>query len=335
MNLLRSILSRFDRFTVGILTALALGLVLPCYGTGQVFFSGLSQTMILLLFFFYGLRISRQAIVDGFKHWRLQGMVLLCTFVYFPLLMLGLRPALEWMVGPTLFLGLLYVSCIPSTVQSSVVFTSIAKGNVPAAVCSASISSLAGVFITPFLVNMLFPTESLGNFVGLESVLNIAQFILLPFVVGQCAQRWLQQWALNHKSIVSLIDQSTVWMLVYTSFSAATIAGYWQQNEATDLLWLALACFLLLCLIHATIYFSSKWLGFTPADRYAIVFCGSKKSLTGGAPMMLALFGYVDNNYLLPLMIFHQIQLLTCSHLSRMWKRHQEEREQKLTSEHV
>lgn len=332
--MIRSILARFDRFTVGILTALALGLVLPCSGQGQVLFSGLSQTMILLLFFFYGLRISRQAIVDGFKHWRLQGMVLLCTFVFFPLLMLGARPALEWMVGPALFLGLLYVSCIPSTVQSSVVFTSIAKGNVPAAVCSASISSLVGVFATPFLVNLLFPTESLGNFVGLESVLNIAQFILLPFVVGQCSQRWLQNWALSHKTIVSLIDQSTVWLLVYTSFSAATVAGYWQQNDASDLLWLVLACFLLLCFIHATIYYTSKWLGFKPEDRYAIVFCGSKKSLTGGAPMMLALFGYVDNNYLLPLMIFHQIQLLTCSHLSRMWQAHQEQGEQHQASIH-
>lgn len=327
MNLIKSLLSRADRFTCGILAALACGLLLPCYGAGQVFFSGLSQTMILLLFFFYGLRISRQAIVDGFKHWRLQGMVLACTFVFFPLLMLGARPALEWMVGPTLFLGLLYVSCIPSTVQSSVVFTSIAKGNVPAAVCSASISSLAGVFVTPFLVNTLFPSTALGNFVGLESVLNIAQFILLPFVLGQFAQKWLQEWALNHKSIVSLIDQSTVWMLVYTSFSAATVAGYWQHHNGSELIWLALACFLLLCFIHATIYYSSKFLGFSRADRYAIVFCGSKKSLTGGAPMMLALFGYVDNNYLLPLMIFHQIQLLTCSHLSRMWKKHGEEQQ--------
>lgn len=329
MNCLRSLLSRLDRFTCGILVALCCGLLLPCYGVGETFFSGLSQTMILLLFFFYGLRISRQAIVDGFKHWRLQLMVLCCTFVYFPLLMLGLRPALEWMVGAPLFLGLLYVSCIPSTVQSSVVFTSIANGNVPAAVCSASISSLAGVFVTPFLVNILFPTTALGNYVGWESVLNIAKFILLPFILGQFAQRWLQAWALKHKFIVSLIDQSTVWMLVYTSFSSATIAGYWQKHDTIELVWLALTCFLLLCIIHATIYFSSQFLGFSRPDRYAIVFCGSKKSLTGGAPMMLALFGVVNNDYLLPLMIFHQIQLLTCSHLSRMWKKYGEELEQR------
>lgn len=321
MSFLRHIAAHLDRFTTGILLSVVLGLLLPCQGAGAWFFEHLTDIAITMLFFLYGVKLSRQSVVDGLLNWRLQSMVFLFTFVFFPVVIPLLKPVFAPFVGASLYMGLVYVACLPSTVQSSIAFTSVAGGNVPAAVCSASVSSLLGVFLTPLLVSLLFSTGAGGAEVGLDTILNICYQILLPFALGQAAQRWLRPWVLAHKPIIGWNDQGTIWLVVYTSFSNATRSGHWQQLEWSQLGWLILTCFILLCGIHACTYFSSKWLGFNREDRITIVFCGSKKSLAVGAPMMLAIFGKLDNDLLLPLMMFHQVQLMTCAHLARLWQR--------------
>ena len=204
--------------------------------------------------------------------------------------------------------------------QSSIAFTAVAGGNVPAAVCSASVSSLLGVFLTPLLVGILFTQSNTGSAeVGLDTVLKICYQILLPFVLGQLSQRWLRNWVSKHKSLIKWNDQGTIWLVIYTSFSNATANGYWQQLEWNYLLGLILACCIILGMTFAATYYSSCRLGFNREDRITIVFCGSKKSLAVGAPMMLAIFGELDNNLLLPLMVFHQVQLMACAQLARLW----------------
>jgi sodium/bile acid cotransporter 7 len=48
------------------------------------------------------------------------------------------------------------------------------------------------------------------------------------------------------------------------------------------------------------------------------MFCGSKKSLITGIPMANVLFAGQDLGLIvLPLMIFHQIQLMACAALAR------------------
>lgn len=321
MSFLRKIFAFLDLFTMGILACAGLGLVLPCHGAGTTFFEGLTNAAIVLLFFLYGVKLSRKSVIEGFLHWRLQAVVFFFTFVFFPLFIPMTRPLLEPLVGASLFMGLVYVACLPSTVQSSIAFTSVAGGNVPAAVCAASFSSLLGVFLTPFLVSLLFATNGGGMEVGLDSVVKICSQVLLPFVLGQLAQRWLRPWVHAHKKLIGYNDKGTIWLVVYTAFSGATAGGYWAQLEWQQLGGLIAACLGLLCCIHATTYGVSRLLGFSRADRITIVFCGSKKSLAVGAPMLLAIFGTLDNNLLLPLMIFHQVQLMTCAHLAKMWKR--------------
>lgn len=321
MSIVRKLFAAFDLFTTGILACVVLGLVLPCHGAGEVFFKGLTNAAIVLLFFLYGVKLSRQSVAEGFLHWRLQAMVFFFTFVFFPLFIPLARPLFEPLVGASLSMGLLYVACLPSTVQSSIAFTSVAGGNVPAAVCSASVSSLLGVFLTPFLVSVLFATNGGGAEVGLDSVVSICSQVLLPFVLGQLAQPWLRAWVHRHKKLIGYNDKGTIWLVVYTAFSDATAGGYWAELQWQQLGGLILTCFLLLCCVHATTYFSSLLLGFKRADRITIVFCGSKKSLAVGAPMMMAIFGSLDNNLLLPLMMFHQVQLMTCAHLARRWQR--------------
>ncbi|MBR3903864.1 MAG: bile acid:sodium symporter [Akkermansia sp.] len=318
---MRKILSHFDVFTTGILTSLLLGIVIPCQGSGAVFFDWLTNAAIVLLFFLYGVKLSRKSVVEGLLNWRLQSMVFAFTFVFFPIVIPLLRPVLEPMVGASLFMGLVYVACLPSTVQSSIAFTSVAGGNVPAAVCSASVSSLLGVFLTPFLVSLLFSTSGTGAQVGLDTVLKICYQILLPFIAGQLSQPLLRKWVLGHKTLIGWNDKTTIWLVVYTAFSNATSGGYWSQLEATRLGGLVVACLLILCLTFAATWYSSKLLGFKREDCITIVFCGSKKSLAVGAPMMLAIFGTLDNNLLLPLMVFHQVQLMLCAHLARLWQR--------------
>ena len=310
-----------DRFTIGIILSILLGLFLPCSGVTADVFGWITHAAIILLFYLYGLKLSRKAVWEGVTHWRLQAMVLFFTFAFFPLITTACKPLLEPLVGASLFGGLLYIACLPSTVQSSIAFTSIAGGNVPAAVCSASISSLMGVFLTPLLVGLLFSQESSGGTsVGLDAILTISYQILLPFALGQLTQRWLKPWVDSHRSLISLNDQLTIWLVVYTSFSNATIHGYWGRLDAWHLGGLIAACLILLAIIQLTIYICCKLLHFNRADSVAILFCGSKKSLAVGAPMMLAIFGTLDNNLLLPLMVFHQVQLMLCAHLAARWK---------------
>lgn len=314
---------RIDRFTTGIILAVLLGLLLPCRGAGAAVFTWLTAAAVVLLFFLYGVKLSRASVWAGLLNWRLQTLVVLSTFVLFPLVVPLLRPVLEPLVGAALFAGLLYVACLPSTVQSSIAFTSVAGGNVPAAVCSASVSSLLGVFLTPLLAGILFSTTAVGDNagIGLHTVLNICGQILLPFALGQLAQPLLQPWVTAHAPLIKWNDQATIWLVVYTAFSGATAGGYWQQLGMLHLLGLVAASGVILALVQGILYALCRALRFSHGERVAIIFCGSKKSLAVGAPMMLAIFGQFDNNLLLPLMIFHQVQLMVCARLAAIWKR--------------
>lgn len=310
-----------DVFTTGIIISVVLGLLIPCQGSVAVGFDYLTNAAIILLFFLYGAKLSRESVIAGLLNWRLQLLVFLFTFIAFPVVVPLLRPLCEPLVGAALFSGLLYVACLPSTVQSSIAFTAVAGGNVPAAVCSASVSSLLGVFLTPFLVGLLFSTSTSNADIGVNTILQICYSILFPFLLGQILRKRLLNWVHKNKSLIRRNDQATIWLVIYTSFSNATANGYWHQLDARHLAGLVFISLVLLLIIQASAWLLCKMFRFNREDRIAIIFCGSKKSLAVGAPMMLAIFGKLDNNLLLPLMIFHQVQLMVCAHLARRWQR--------------
>ncbi len=316
-------LPKLDRFTIGLLLSVSLGLLLPCVGVWDMVFSLLSDSAIILLFFLYGARLSRKSIWEGITHWRLQGLVALSTFVLFPLMGLAFRPLWELALGQELSLGMLYVCMLPSTVQSSITFTSIAKGNVAAAICSASISSLLGVFLTPLLVGLVWSTQ--GGGVDFSTFIDICLIILVPFVVGQFAQRWIGAWVIHHKHITSWTDHSTIWLVVYTAFSHAINEGMWSSLPIFALVKVLGFCAVLLFLVLVITYYGAKKLGFSREDQLAIVFCGSKKSLATGIPMMNVIFaGFALGQLMIPVMIFHQLQLMVCAILARRWGRSHE-----------
>jgi len=239
------------------------------------------------------------------------------TFIVFPLLGLALNPLSGWLLTPSLYAGILFLCTLPSTVQASVVFTSIAGGNVAAALCAASLSSMIGMVLTPLLVSLLLRTHGGGSLHGLGS---IALHLLLPFLAGQLLQSRISDWMKRHDHVVSLVDRGSVLLMVYGAFSAATLSGAWSRIPAFSLFVLAIINAALLATMLASTTFSARRFGLSREDEIAIVFCGSKKSLVTGIPMANALFaGASIGPVVLPLMIFHQLQLMACAALARRY----------------
>lgn len=317
----------FDRFTLTLVAVVTIATLFPAYGQGAVFFKHLTSVAIALLFFMHGAKLSRQAIVAGAMHWRLHAVVFTWTFVVFPILGWVLRPVLVPLLGMPLYIGVLYLCVLPGTVQSAIAFTSIARGNIPAAVCAASASSILGIVITPLLLQLLLEadTSALGTGSLLQSIGRISMEILLPFVVGHLMRPWLGQWMDGHRRLVRNVDQSSILLVVYTAFSESVIGGLWHQVDTMSLAMLVVVCIVLLVFVLCLNTWSTRRMGFGREDEVTIVFCGSKKSLATGVPMAGVLFSAgAIGPVLLPLMIFHQIQLMVCAVLAQNYLRKSE-----------
>src|SRR5450830_480434 len=187
-------------FTLALLGTISLASFLPVRGSAAQGFEWLTTAAITLLFFLHGAKLSRAAVVAGLDHWRLHLLVFACTFVLFPIMGLLLKPLFSVMLTPDLAVGMLFLCTLPATVQSSIAFTAMARGNVAAAVCSASASSLIGVFITPLLVGWLVVPGGVSGSSNLEAVGRIMLQLMLPFVVGQLLQPWVCGFVTRHAS---------------------------------------------------------------------------------------------------------------------------------------
>ncbi len=314
----------FDRFTVALVATVVIASVLPCQGAAAHVFAIITNIAIALLFFLHGAKLSREAIVAGLTHWRLHLLVFLCTFAMFPLLGIVLRPLAAPFIGTQLALGLLFLCTLPSTVQSSIAFTSIARGNVPAAVCSASFSSLIGIVLTPLLVSALIhvPGTAAGTDAATTSdkIVDIVLQLFVPFVAGQIARGFIGGFIDRHRMLVNLVDRGSILLVVYTAFSAAVVEGLWHRVSASALFALAVICCVLLAIALIATDQLGKRLGFSREDRITILFCGSKKSLASGVPMANVLFASsLVGTLVLPLMVFHQIQLMVCAVLAQCY----------------
>ena len=313
-----------DNFTLSLIGTLVVASLLPCRGVAAATVDDLTNVAIALLFFLHGAKLSREAVMAAASHWRLHVLVLLITFVVFPLFGLAFKPLLSPLVTPTLYAGILFLCTLPSTVQSSIAFTAMAKGNVPAAVCSASASSIIGIFVTPLVVSVVLSSHvRLGS--AWRNVGEIVLQLFVPFVCGQVLRPLVGGWIQRNESIVSGVDQGSILLIVYSAFSEAVGEGLWRQVPPSALAGLLVADSVLLAAALITTALVSKWLGFERADRVTIVFCGSKKSLSQGIIIAKVIFAsHVVGAAILPLMIFHQIQLMVCAALAQRWGRRAE-----------
>ncbi len=319
MSAFTSFLNRIkpDNFTLALLATVAVATVLPCTGRAAAVFSDITAIAIGLLFFLHGAKLPREAIIAGMTHWRLHCTVLCFTFVLFPVLGLLMKPLALAVLTPELYLGMLFLCMLPSTVQSSIAFTAMGRGNVPAAICSASASNFIGIFITPLLVSAFVMQGAAGRSAG-DAVLAIVIQLLLPFIAGQLMRRWIGAWVDRHKPVLKYVDQGSILLVVYTAFSEAVSEGIWSKLGVPSLVALVAVCCVLLAVVLWLTGYVSRRLGFSREDEITIVFCGSKKSLASGVPMAKVLFATSSlGMVILPLMLFHQIQLMVCAVLAQ------------------
>ncbi|MEU1212081.1 bile acid:sodium symporter family protein [Streptomyces sp. NPDC005790] len=305
----------FDPYILALIGTVVLAALLPVSGTGADVAGGASTGAVALLFFLYGARLSTAEMLDGLKHWRLHLTVLACTFVVFPLFGLAGHGLVPHVLTPQLQEGLLFLCLVPSTIQSSIAFTSMARGNVPAAICAGSFSSIAGILLTPLLAAALLGGSG-GGF-SADSLLKIVLQLLAPFLAGQLLRRWVGGFIGRHRTVLGYIDRGSILLVVYTAFSEGMVAGVWHQVTPLRLGALLGAEAVLLALMLAVSWYGAKRLGFGREDRIAIQFAGSKKSLAAGLPMASVLFGAHASLAVLPLMLFHQMQLMVCAVIAK------------------
>jgi sodium/bile acid cotransporter 7 len=309
-----------DPFLLILLADLAIATVLPCRGPAASFFAWFANAVIGLLFFLHGAKLSREAIWAGIGHWRLHLLVAASTFLLFPILGLAVRALGHGWVDPGMTAGILFLCLLPSTVQSSIAFTSIAKGNTPAAVCSATLSNVAGIFITPVLVGIFMGARAKGGGISFHSIEDIALQLLAPFIAGHLSRPLTAKLLQRFKSLVSLVDRGSILVVIYTAFSAAVVEGIWSKVSPADIAMVLVICAMLLTVVISATTWSARALGFSREDEIAIVFCGSKKSLASGVPMAGVLFpAAAVGAMIVPLMLFHQMQLMVCAVLARRY----------------
>ncbi|MES2495803.1 MAG: bile acid:sodium symporter family protein [Pseudomonadota bacterium] len=313
------VLRFLDPYIVLMIATMAIAALLPARGVGAQIAGGAADAGIIFLFFLYGARLSPQAALGGLTHWRLQLAVLLSTYALFPLLGIAVAGLAPQSLSSVLKTGIVFLCLLPSTVQSSIAFTSIARGNVPAALCAASASNILGVFITPLLAGWLLQRGGIA--LSFDQVTDIVLQLLVPFVAGQLLRRWIGHWVQDHKAVLSYADRGSILLIIYVAFSKGMVDNVWAQIGATDMLLLSVILIgLLTTVLILTYLIGRKLMRLSIEDEIVLLFCGSKKSLASGLPMATVLFpGPQLGLLILPLMLFHQLQLIVCAILARRY----------------
>ena len=310
-----------DTFILLLLATVGFALLVPAQGVAAGIVDTTTKFAIALLFLLYGVRLSPAEAWQGLRHWRLHLMVLSVTFVVFPLLGLATRALVPTVLTADLYSGVLFLCLVPSTVQSSIAFTSIARGNVSAAVVSATLSNMLGVVVSPLLVVALMSTTGGVRFDG-SAVLDIVLQLLAPFVTGQLLRPWLATWVHRHAVLTRVVDRGSILLVVYAAFSVGMAEHVFGSVTGWRIAAVAAVCTGLLAVVLVLTTVMGRVFRLDRGDSVVLLFCGSKKSLASGLPMALVLFGSASVGLIvLPLMLFHMIQLMVCAAIANWMSR--------------
>lgn len=313
---------KIDGFVLAMLGAVALALAMPWLGSedGPLHLGLVTTIGIGIVFFLHGAALSPAAVKAGAANWRLHLVVHGSTFLLFPAIGAVLFFGLKGLLAPEIRLGIFYLCALSSTISSSVAMTAIGRGNVPAAIFDATLSGLLGMVLTPLLVSLVATTAT-GHLPVLPAIWDVMNTLLLPFAAGQLLRPWIGGFVTRNKSWTSRADRFVILLIVYAAFCESTAAGLWSRYAPATLLVIAFLVLLLLGSVIVLTTLVSRLLGFSRADEVTAVFCGSKKSLANGAPIARVLFGQNPalGMIVLPLMMYHQAQLIVCSILARRY----------------
>ncbi len=311
-----------DKFVLTMLCIVLLAFLFP-YPASPDFFIDLTlvtQIGIALVFFLHGANLEPSKLVASLKNWKAHGLTQATTFILFPVLGLAIYYSTGDVLAKELRLGIFFLTALPSTISSSIAMTALARGSVPVAVFNATLSSLFGMIVTPTLI-ALVSTSALGNMSLLSSVQDIAQTLLAPFILGQLARPIIKKVISKHKWILNRLDRGVILLIIYVSFAKSTIENVWSQFSAMQFGLTAIIVLTILALTITTTTFLARKLNLSLEDEIAAVFCGSTKSLANGAPIAQILFAGSPQLALimLPLMLYHQLQLIACATLARKY----------------
>jgi sodium/bile acid cotransporter 7 len=304
-----------DPFIPILLATLALATLFPASGHAAEQLSTVATAAVMLLFFLHGVKLPRENLVAALVNWRLHLFILGTTYVVFPLIGLAITKLWPALLPANLWAGVLFLCALPSTVQMSIAFTSMARGNVAASVTSAAASNLLGIVLTPLLAGLLLHAQ--GGEVSLTGIWKVVKQLLLPFVAGHLLRPLLADWAAHRKQLISWTDRLTILLAVYSAFSAAVIDGIWSRLPLTTLLITALVCAAMLAMVMLFTHHGARLAGFPPDERRSALYCGSFKSVVSGVPMARVLFPSAEiGAMILPLMMYHQMQMMVSATLA-------------------
>jgi sodium/bile acid cotransporter 7 len=316
-----------DLFVMLMIVSMVLGFLLPEIGAndGPLHLGLVTKLGISLVFFLHGANLARQSLIAGVKNWRVHALIQATTFIVFPIFGLGLYSGLHGVMDESRRLGFFFLAALPSTISSSVAMTALARGNVPVAVFNASLSGLLGLVLTPAMISLVTVTGA-AQFSLMDAVINIALILLLPFFVGQLVRPLIKTWLTDNKSFVSFMDRGVILLIVFTSFASSTASGIWSSFAIAEFAILLVLVFVLLAVAFGFTIFASRRIGLAVEDEIATVFCGSTKSLATGAPIAQVLFAGSPflGVILLPLLLYHQFQLVICALLAQRYAKREE-----------
>ena len=307
---------RIDNFVLAIIVVIIVAYFFPRWGSEEspVPMDLIGSIGVSLIFFFYGLKLSPEKLSNGLKNWRMHVLVQTSTFLIFPLIILAFYPFVKSGQGYTTWLSFLFLAALPSTVSSSVVMVSMAKGNVPAAIFNASISGLIGIAITPLWMGIFLQHSTDDYHLG-TIYLKLITEILAPVLIGMALQKRWGRLAQTYNRQLSTFDKSVILLIIYKSFASSFEKKLFSSVGVVDLLFVSLGTVALFHLVYFLTGYLSKQLRFNTEDRIAAQFCGTKKSLVHGTVFSKILFppSFPVGVILLPLMLFHAIQLFIIS----------------------
>lgn len=275
-----------------------------------------------LIFFFYGLKLSLNDIKVGLSNYRLHILVQCCTFILFPLIILLAKPVLENWIGDLLWVGLFFLAVLPSSVSSSVVMVSLARGNVPAAIFNASISGLIGVVVTPLWLGLVVNEVQGISFTEVFSKLIIQ--IIIPIVLGVMLNRKFGEVANTYKKAISNFDKFIIVLIVYSSFSHSFLIHLFSGMKWTHFLLLYVSVLVLFFTVMGIVkLLGEKVFHFSTEDNITALFCGSKKSLVHGSVMAKVMFGNTPNGslFILPIMLYHISQIVIIAFIAERFSK--------------
>lgn len=306
-----------DWYTLALIGCVVLAAIMPARGAAAAALGTVTYWAVALLFFLYGAKLSTSTIAQGLINWPLQSLCLACTFLLFPVLTVSFSPLTASLLPAAVSIGFLYIGCLPSTVQSSIAFTSISRGNVAGAICAASLSNLLGVVLSPLLFSMVIASRSEFG-IDSSAIWKICQQILLPFVAGQLCRPLLAGFLNRYRLPTMIVDRGSILLIVYAAFSAGRVNGVWDLISPAMLTIIVGFCAVLLTLVLVVSLGTGKMLRLPREDSLALVYVGSTKSMATGIPMAGILFGGQDISLIvIPIMVFHLMQLIVCAVVSQ------------------